>query len=79
MNDDDKKSNNGKNSNSSFAHVVLFKCPKSGDPIGSSFVSSKRNLEEVDSHSFELQCPCGWTGTMLGISKVSSWVANWTD
>jgi hypothetical protein len=71
--------NNIETRDSSFAHVVLFKCPSSKHPIGTSFLSNKKNLEEVDSHSFQLRCECGWAGEMLGISRVKSWVEVWTD
>jgi len=32
-----------------FAHVVLFRCPGSGDPIAAAFASNMKNIEEVDS------------------------------
>ena len=60
-----------------FVHVVLFRCPDSGDPIGATLLSDARNLEEVDSHSFKLTCACGWIGTLFGISRVRSWIQEW--
>jgi hypothetical protein len=62
----------------SFAHVVVFKCPGSGEPLAASFLSHNKNLEEVDSHSFTVRCGCGWSGTMLGISRVNGWVEHWS-
>ena len=61
----------------SFAHVVVFKCPDSGDPIGASFLSDSKNLEEVDGHKFKVRCDCGWSGALLGIHRVNGWVENW--
>jgi hypothetical protein len=61
----------------SFAHVVLFKCPGSGDPIGAAFLSDSKNLEEVDAHTFAVKCVCGWDGSLLGIHRVNGWVEDW--
>jgi hypothetical protein len=65
------------NRKKSFAHVVVFKCPGSGDPIGASFLSDSRNLEEVDARAFNVRCDCGWKGELLGINRVNGWVENW--
>jgi hypothetical protein len=65
------------NHTKSFAHVVVFKCPGSGDPIAASFLSDSKNLEEVDGHKFKLKCDCGWSGALLGIHRVNGWVENW--
>jgi hypothetical protein len=65
------------NHTKSFAHVVVFKCPSSGDPIGASFLSDSKNVEEVDGHKFEVKCACGWSGALLGIHRVNGWVENW--
>jgi hypothetical protein len=62
----------------SFAHIVVFKCPASGDPVVGSFLSNDKNLEEVDSHDFNVRCDCGWSGTVLGINRLNGWVAAWT-
>jgi hypothetical protein len=69
--------NQADNHTKSFAHVVLFKCPGSGDPVAASFVSNSKNLEEVDSHPFSVRCACGWSGILLGINRVNSWIENW--
>jgi len=69
--------NQADNHTKSFAHVVLFKCPGSGDPVAASFASDRKNLEEVDSHFFAIRCACGWSGTLLGINRVNSWIENW--
>jgi hypothetical protein len=69
--------NQSDNHTKSFAHVVVFKCPGSGDSIGASFLSDSKNLEEVDGHKFKVKCDCGWSGTLLGIHRVNGWVENW--
>ena len=69
--------NQSANHTTSFAHVVVFKCPRSGDPIGASFLSDSKNLEEVDGHKFKVKCDCGWSGALLGIHRVNGWVENW--
>jgi hypothetical protein len=65
------------NHTKSFAHVLVFKCPGSGDPIGVSFLSDSKNLEAVDAHVFKVKCDCGWRGEILGINRVNGWVENW--
>jgi len=67
------------NHTKSFAHVVVFRCPGSGDPIGASFLSDSKNLEEVDAHTFNVSCICGWTGALLGINRVNGWVEEWSN
>lgn len=60
-----------------FAHVLLFKCPHSGEPMASACVSNKKSLEEVDSHAFTVHCTCGWSGKILGVNRLRSWVEEW--
>jgi|HubBroStandDraft_1064217.scaffolds.fasta_scaffold34137_3 hypothetical protein len=60
-----------------FAHVFLFKCPHSGEPLAAACVSNKKSLEEVDSHPFEVHCNCGWSGKILGVNRLRSWVEDW--
>jgi hypothetical protein len=60
-----------------FAHVVLFKCPESGEPIAAAAATSSRSLEDVDSFVFPLQCSCGWSGTLPGIARLRNWVEMW--
>src|ERR1051326_1921280 len=62
-----------------FTHVVLFRCPDSGDPIGTAFVSQHKNLEAVDSHRFDVQCVCGWSGNLLGLDRVNGRVESWPE
>ena len=50
----------------SFAHVLLFACPRCGIPLASASASTGKNLEIADGHWFNPHCPCGWTGPMIG-------------
>jgi len=40
-----------------FVHVLLFECPKCGDPIPAHLVAPDSNMETVDGSNFDLQCP----------------------
>jgi len=60
-----------------FVHVLLFECPKSGDPIPAHLVARDSNMESVDGSPFELRCDCSWTGQQLGIRARRHWVELW--
>lgn len=60
-----------------YVHVVLFKCPDSGDPMTAACLSEKKNLEDVDSHPFKVHCNCGWSGKLLGANRLKNWVEEW--
>jgi|HubBroStandDraft_6_1064221.scaffolds.fasta_scaffold45334_2 hypothetical protein len=60
-----------------YVHVVLFKCPSSGDPMAATCVSENKSLEEVDSHAFKVRCNCGWSGKLLGVKRLKNWVEEW--
>jgi len=60
-----------------YIHVLLFRCPQHGEPLLAPYPSDQASLEEVDAHSFSLQCECGWSGQCLGLSKVKHWVEKW--
>ena len=62
---------------SSFAHVLLFACPKCGIPLASACASTENNLEEADAHYFNPHCPCGWTGKVAGVEALQHWVEQW--
>jgi hypothetical protein len=62
-----------------FVHVLLFECPKSGDPIPAHLVVRDSNMESVDGSHFDLKCPCDWTGQQLGIRARRHWVEPWSD
>ena len=61
----------------SFAHVLLFACPKCGIPLASACASTEKNLEAADFHWFNPHCPCGWTGSVIGIEAAKHWVEPW--
>jgi hypothetical protein len=61
----------------SYAHVLLFACPKCGIPLASACASTWKNLEIADAHYFNPHCPCGWTGPAIGIEAVKHWVEVW--
>jgi hypothetical protein len=62
---------------SSFAHVLLFACPKCGIPLASACASPEKNLELADAHYFNPRCPCGWTGSVNGLEARKHWVEPW--
>ena len=62
---------------SSFAHVLLFACPKCGIPLASACASANRNLEVADAHWFNPHCACGWTGSLLGVVATKHWTEPW--
>ena len=64
--------------NSSFAHVLLFACPQCGIPLASACATTDRNLESADAHWFNPHCPCGWTGSVIGLDARKHWVEPWT-
>jgi hypothetical protein len=61
----------------SHVHVLLFKCPESGEPMTAAILTASRSLEDVDSCAFEVKCNCGWSGSLLGIERVKNWVEEW--
>jgi hypothetical protein len=66
-----------RSTNSVIAHILLFKCPESGEPVAAATLSSQTSLEEVDAKSFPVTCQCGWTGKLLGIERIKNWVEIW--
>jgi len=61
----------------SFAHVLLFACPKCGNPLASACATTRRNLEVADAHWFNPHCPCGWSGSVIGVHALKHWVEPW--
>ena len=61
----------------SFAHVLLFACPQCGNPLASACASLEKNLEVADAHWFNPDCPCGWTGPVIGVEAVKHWIETW--
>ena len=60
-----------------FAHILLFACPQCGIPLASACAGVERNLETADAHWFDPHCPCGWTGSVIGLQAVKHWVEEW--
>lgn len=61
-----------------FVHVLLFRCPSSGEPVCSAVATNERNPEEIDARSFTLRCHCGWVGTQMGLMAKRHWVEGWS-
>jgi hypothetical protein len=61
----------------SYAHVLLFACPKCWIPLASACASTGKNLEVADAHYFNPHCPCGWTGPLIGVEAVKHWGETW--
>jgi|HubBroStandDraft_6_1064221.scaffolds.fasta_scaffold08797_4 hypothetical protein len=66
-----------RSTDSVIAHILLFKCPESGDPVAAATLSSQISLEEVDAKTFPVTCQCGWTGKVLGIERIKNWMEIW--
>jgi hypothetical protein len=60
-------------------HILLFKCPESGDPVAAAALTDSASLEDVDARSFSVQCNCGWSGRLLGIERLRNWVEEWNN
>jgi hypothetical protein len=61
----------------SFAHVLLFACPRCGSPLASACATTRRNLEVADAHWFNPHCHCGWSGSVIGVHALKHWVEPW--
>ena len=61
----------------SYAHVLLFACPKCATPLASACASTHKNLEVADAHWFNPRCHCGWAGEVIGVQAVRHWVESW--
>jgi hypothetical protein len=62
-----------------FAHVLLFSCPRCERPLASACASAGKNLEIADAHWFSPHCHCGWTGDVIGLTAVKHWVESWSE
>ena len=62
-----------------FVHVLVFQCPKSGDPICELTLRPERSLEESHVVPFNVKCSCGWQGQMLGVNARMHWVEAWSN
>jgi hypothetical protein len=37
----------------------------------------ERNLEEIDSDTYDVKCRCGWSEPLLGAEAIAHWVVLW--
>ena|SRR5215813_10402005 len=58
-------------------HLLLFRCPKCGDPIVTCRENEYLSLEIVDDMQFTLKCMCSWSGQRRGMSAMRHWVEKW--
>jgi hypothetical protein len=60
-----------------YVHVFLFVCHRCGGPLTASCVSNEKNLENADAELFCVQCHCGWTAGLVGITALKHSVEPW--
>jgi predicted RNA-binding Zn-ribbon protein involved in translation (DUF1610 family) len=60
-----------------YVHVLLFQCPRCGEPVASARVTASRNIEEVDGDTASYSCKCGHSGALLGLHARQHWVEEW--
>jgi hypothetical protein len=54
-----------------FVHLMLFQCPRCGDPISTTLATPDHGLEEIDLSEIKLTCHCRWTGKLFGVNAKS--------
>jgi hypothetical protein len=64
--------------NEQYAHVLLFACPRCGNPVTTSCTSTKKNLEIAEARWHRPHCHCGWTGSLSGVTAIKHWVEPWS-
>ena len=62
-----------------FSHVLLFSCPKCGNPLASAWLSTEKNLEGADAQRFDRKCDCGWSGRLVGAQALRHWIEPWKN
>jgi len=60
-----------------FAHALLFRCEECDEPAAVSFLTTERNVEEVDGGTHQFVCTCGRSESKLGVNAVRHWVVEW--
>ena len=61
-----------------YAHTVLFVCPKCNLPISIYRIRSERNLETIESQSFEFKCGyCDEMSILFAAMAKAHWVTEW--
>jgi hypothetical protein len=62
-----------------FSHVLLFSCPKCGNPLASAWASTEKNLGRADAQRLERKCDCGWSGPLVGAQALRHWIEPWKN
>jgi hypothetical protein len=62
-----------------FSHVLLFGCPKCGNPLAFTWMSTEKNLEGADAQRFDRTCACGWSGPLVGALALRHWIEPWRN
>jgi len=60
-----------------FAHALLFRCEACNKPATVSFLTTERNVEDVDGNTHNFVCECGRSESKLGLDAVRHWVVEW--
>jgi hypothetical protein len=62
-----------------FSHVLLFSCPKCGNPLASAWASTEKNLGRADAQRLDRKCDCGWSGPLVGAQALRHWIEPWKN
>jgi hypothetical protein len=65
--------------NFGYAHLLLFRCKQCNGPVGVPVMGQARNLEEIDSETYIVECRCGWSESLLGAEALAHWVLAWGE
>jgi primosomal protein N' len=61
-----------------YAHTLLFECPECNLPIPVSRIRGEKNLETIESESFQLKCHyCDASSTLPAAVAKAHWVSAW--
>jgi hypothetical protein len=61
-----------------YAHTLLFLCPHCKLPVAVSVVTSKGNLEGIDSGAVKVNCfNCGKSSNVIGMMAKRHYVDDW--
>ena len=63
--------------NVGYAHLLLFRCRQCNEPVAVPVLGQARNLEEIDGHTYDVKCRCGWSESLLGVEAIAHWVVPW--
>jgi hypothetical protein len=62
-----------------FSHVLVFGCPKCGNPLAFAWMSTEKNLKGADAQRFDRKCDCGWSGPLVGAQALRHWIEPWRN